>query len=148
MSTHSMLLWRTEKKNHPKNYYQILLNNKSSEFTSYRIYPKYSDTSTPYHTCSKIWISTIYYPILCLQIVGWVANSADSDEMPHSVVSHLGLHFLLRPVCPNTYGKYGSIDLQTEYSALSSILFWNKKFTKWLCHDHRSYLRNGAKCTD
>ena len=28
----------------------------------YRIYPKYSDTSAPYHTCSKIWKkSTIYF---------------------------------------------------------------------------------------
>ena len=41
----------------------------------YRIYPKYSDTSTPYHTCSKIWTSTIHYPMLCLNIAGWVANS-------------------------------------------------------------------------
>ena len=31
----------------------------------YRIYPKYSNTSTPYHTCSNIWTSTIYYPMLC-----------------------------------------------------------------------------------
>ena len=33
-------------------------------------------------------------------------NSTDPDEMPHSVASHLDLHCLLRPVCPNTYGKY------------------------------------------
>ena len=37
----------------------------------YHIYPKYSDTSTPYHTCSKIWTSTIYYQMLCLNIPGW-----------------------------------------------------------------------------
>ena len=36
-----------------------------------------------------------------------MANGVDADEMPHSVASHLGLHYLLRPVCPNTYGKYG-----------------------------------------
>ena len=45
----------------------------------YCIYPKYSDTSRPYHTCSKIWTSTIYY-LMCLKIVWWVANSVDSDE--------------------------------------------------------------------
>ena len=45
--------------------------------------------------------------MLCLKIAGWVANSVDPDEMPHYVASHLGLHNLLRPVCPNTYGKYG-----------------------------------------
>ena len=37
-----------------------------------------------------------------------MANSVDPDEMPYSVASHLGLHCLLRPVCPNTYGKYGT----------------------------------------
>ena len=73
----------------------------------YRIYPKYSDTSTPYHICSKIWASTVYYPMLCLKIAGWVANSVDPDEMLRSAGSHLGLNCLLRPVCPNTYGKYG-----------------------------------------
>ena len=34
-------------------------------------------------------------------------NSVDPDETPRSVASHLGLNCLLRPVCPNTYGKYG-----------------------------------------
>ena len=73
----------------------------------HRIYPKYSDTSTLYHICSKIWTSTIHYPMLCLKIAGWVSNSVDPDEMPRSAASYLGLNCLLRPVCPNTYGKYG-----------------------------------------
>ena len=30
----------------------------------------------------------------------------DPDGMSHSVVPHLGLHCLLRPNCPNTYGVY------------------------------------------
>ena len=75
---------------------------------NYRIYPKYSDTSTPYYICSKIWTSTIHYLMLCLKIAGWVANSVDPDETPCSAASHLGLYCLLRPVCLNTYGKYGS----------------------------------------
>ena len=79
----------------------------------YGIYPKYSDTSTPYHICSKIWTSTIHYPMLCLKITGWVANSVDPDETPRSEASHLGLNCLLRPVCPNTYGKYGRINYLT-----------------------------------
>ena len=74
----------------------------------YHIYPKYSDTSTPYHICSKIWTSTIHYQMLCLKIAGWVANNVDPDETPHSAASHLGLYCLLRPVCLNTYGKYGN----------------------------------------
>ena len=71
----------------------------------YRIYP---DTSTPYHICSKIWTSTIYYPMLYLKTAGWVANSVDPDETPRSAASHLGLYCLLSPVCPNTYDKYGT----------------------------------------
>ena len=45
--------------------------------------------------------------MLCLKIAGWVANSVDPDETPRSAASHLGLNCLLRPVCPNIYGKYG-----------------------------------------
>ena len=32
-------------------------------------------------------------------------NSVDLDETPRSAASHLGLHCLLRLVCPNTYGN-------------------------------------------
>ena len=39
---------------------------------------------------------------------GWVANSVNLDEMPHSAASHLVLYCLLRPVCQNTYSKYGT----------------------------------------
>ena len=63
----------------------------------YCIYCKYSDSSTPYHTF------TICYPMLCLKIAWWAANSVDPDETLHSAGSHLGLHCLLSPVCPNTY---------------------------------------------
>ena len=47
--------------------------------------------------------------MLRLKNAGWVANSVDPDETPRSAVSHLGLYCLLRPVCPNTYGKYGML---------------------------------------
>ena len=36
-----------------------------------------------------------------------MANSVDPDQTPRSREYDLGLHCLLRPVCPNTYGKYG-----------------------------------------
>ena len=52
-----------------------------------------------------------YYLLLCLIIAECVANSADPDEMPHSVASHLGLHCLLTPVCPNTYSKYSTLNI-------------------------------------
>ena len=36
---------------------------------------------------------------------GLVENSVDADETPHSAESHLGLHCLISPVYPNTYGN-------------------------------------------
>ena len=67
----------------------------------------------------KIWTSTIHYPMLCLKIAGWVANSVDPDETPRSAASHLGLYCLLRPVCPNTYGKYGRCpNIQVKYEMM------------------------------
>ena len=45
-----------------------------------------------------------------------MANSVDPDEMMPTAVSHLGLHRLLRPVCPNTYGKYGIQDADFSVS--------------------------------
>ena len=55
----------TNKVNDKHGHADSLLHNKS-----YRIYPKYSDNSTPYHICSKILTSTIHYPMLCLKIAG------------------------------------------------------------------------------
>ena len=34
---------------------------------------------------------------------GWVANSVEYYQMPHSAVSDLGLHCLLNSACPNTW---------------------------------------------
>ena len=31
-----------------------------------------------------------------------MATSVDPDQVPHSVASDLGLHYLLRSICPNT----------------------------------------------
>ena len=64
------------------------------------IYPKYSDTSMPCRTSSKILDNLL--PDTVSKIAGGVANSVDPDEMSHSAASQLGLHSLLRPVCPNT----------------------------------------------
>ena len=112
-STFSRFLWDNAKRT-AKVYLSLNHNTYTTNFINminaprrcsktliYRIYPKYSDTSTPYHICSKIWTSTIHYPMLCLNMAGWVANSVDPDETPRSAASHLGLYCLLRPVCPN-----------------------------------------------
>ena len=56
-----------------------------------------------------VWTSTIYYPMLYLKLAGWVGNSIEPDEMPYFAAFYLGLHCLLRPVSPNTCGKYGTV---------------------------------------
>ena len=52
-----------------------------------------------------------------------MANSVDPDETPRSAASHLGLYCLLRPVCPNTYGKYGIL---SYYQVVSNQFFYIK----------------------
>ena len=44
-------------------------------------------------------------------VLGKCKNSVDPNEMPCSVASHLGLHCLLRAVCPYTYCKYINIQI-------------------------------------
>ena len=56
--------------------------------------------------------------MLCLKIAGSVANSVDPDETPRSAASHLGLYCLLRPVCLNTYGKYGKPQFKQTHTDL------------------------------
>ena len=53
-----------------------------------------------------------------------MANSVDPDETPRSAASHLGLYCLLRPVCPNIYGKYGIHKKRKNILQISSLI-WN-----------------------
>ena len=72
---------------------------------TYCIYTKYSDTSTPYHTCSKILNKYSLLPNVSKKWLDeWLTGT---DEMLHSAESHQGLHCLLWPVHPDIYGKYG-----------------------------------------
>ena len=92
------------------------------------IYPKYSDTWNPYHTCSKISTSTIYYPLLCQKIARWVKNSDDPD----CVASHQGLHFLLRPVySAYTHQAY----LLHKFIDIFSYFRTKKCFLWYCCRD-------------
>ena len=47
-----------------------------------------------------------FLPVEVSKIVGWVAHSVDPDQTPHSAASDLGLHCLLRLICPNTKDHY------------------------------------------
>ena len=102
---HILASWASVQTIRPANPY--IFSRKIRKKTMITVFTR-SIRTPPYHICSKIWTSTIHYPMLCLKIAGWVANSVDPDETPRSAASHLGLNWLLRPVCPNTYGKYGT----------------------------------------
>ena len=71
------------------------------------IYTEYGDTLTPYHTCSIIR-KGFCHNLMCLKITEQLTNSVDPYQTlhsaVHSAVSDIGLHCLLRLVCPNTSG--------------------------------------------
>ena len=49
-------------------------------------------------------------------------NSVNPEQMPCCAVSDLGLHFLQRPICPNTYGLLWQEYLYVYQSDLESLL--------------------------
>ena len=53
------------------------------------IYSKYSDNLTPYHLVANFEHVHYYMYFYMPKIAGQVANSADLDQMPHSVASDL-----------------------------------------------------------
>ena len=54
---------------------------------------------TPYYSCSKIWKKVKFTTCWWVKMsVGWVATTADPDQMLHFAVSDLSLYWLLRPV--------------------------------------------------
>ena len=69
--------------------------------STYCIYPRYLDNITPYHNSTKLWTSLFYPLLMYLWITARVANCLDPQE-GHSAASHLDLHRLPNPVCPNT----------------------------------------------
>ena len=53
-----------------------------------------------------------------------MANSVDPDQMPKNVAFDLGLHCLLRTVCPNTTDYYGT---QLQGLIWSTLFLYPKK---------------------
>ena len=41
-----------------------------------------------------------------------MVKSGDPDQILQSMASNLGLHCFLRPVCPNTKGYYGKLQIR------------------------------------
>ena len=59
-----------------------------------------------------------------------MANSLDPDQMPHPVASDLGVHCLLRPICPNTYGVTVPVDKRCYQINIFS--FFSTKHMLWV----------------
>ena len=53
--------------------------------------------------CVHVYLTM--YLLMCIKTTGCVTNSVDPVQTPHSVVSDLGLHCLLKRDFPNIYGK-------------------------------------------
>ena len=50
-----------------------------------------------------------------------MANSADPDQTSCSAASDLGLHWLLRPVYPNTQSKYGKVSKSEKNKLVKEV---------------------------
>ena len=66
-----------------------------SKYTIYQ-YSKYSDTFTPCNTCDRFQQDHFTVPAEMPQ------KLPDEHQTMHSAASDLGLHFLLKAICPNT----------------------------------------------
>ena len=66
---------------------------------------------------------------------GWVANRVHSDQMPQYAASDLSPHSLPRHVCPNTYGKYGTIlagDHKVKHTKFKTgLILWHVLLKDW-----------------
>ena len=70
---------------------------KNTNFVKYyRKFPKYFDTQKICCNHSKIWTMWLYHRVMSPNDADGMANSVDPDQ------TDLGLHCLLRPVCPKT----------------------------------------------
>ena len=66
--------------------------------------------------------------ILRVKIAGWVASSVDSNQMLWHLV---WVHCLLRPVWPNTFGKYMyGFGLFTYFASFDLLLYFCFKFVE------------------
>ena len=68
----------------------------------YRKNFKIWDTSNNCHNCSKIGKVGCNIALMHPKEAGAMANSVDPDQTLLQKQSDLGLHCLLRPICPNT----------------------------------------------
>ena len=71
---------------------------------------------------------SIRLPVDVSTTAGWMANSADSDQMPHFAASDLHLYCLLWLFfCPNTRGKYGIFGAYADNIGQDALINFRKR---------------------
>ena len=50
-------------------------------YKGYKDYPKYSNTTSPYHTSPNIRTNPFNYQLTGLETAGWVTNNLDLDQI-------------------------------------------------------------------
>ena len=76
----------------------------NTALTTHRIFSKYWDILSTYHTCPTIWNIPFYYLLMCLKyccMYGKQWHCLPSQTL-HSAASDLNLHCLQRHICPIT----------------------------------------------
>ena len=71
-----------------------------------------------YHISPNIWRYLFHYLFLYLKIAGWVTNSAEPGQTPHSAVCDLGLH-----------SSSPSVNILMEIVVLQLLLDWLLEYT-------------------
>ena len=115
---------------------------------SYHICPKNMDTITFYHTWPKfeqVHSATCW----CVWKLLAECHSVDTDQMLKNVASDLGLHRLLKPVCPNTYVQYFTVllFLKIKWSMIYQTLS-NMTPQRSLCFVHSTNIFSWSFLSD
>ena len=106
------------------------------------------NTYRKYSTFPKIWTSPLL-PVVSKKIAGWVANSVDTDQMPYSAASDLGLQCLLRP------RKYADVNdgieelllmVENVTQHLYHIFFGEDLWMQSICDSFYAIILCGNKC--
>ena len=96
------------------------------EKTYYRKVLKFSDTRKHYCNLPKIQMMEPNLRVFRQNDANGIANSEDPDQ------SGLGLHCLLRPICPKTYVHYGNCIFKSKSAQLISAFVFATKIVQSL----------------
>ena len=101
--------------------------------------------------CPKISTIPLYFLLKCLKDAGWMAKSAEEDQMPYSAAYDLGLHFcwgltisILQVIM--VYLKANSADPDQSFTAVWSVssLLAPTTMSKYIGHSTLSSLQTNT----